>query len=442
MLRRMPPEPPPPSRPPEPGRGGAAWGTLATRNARLLLATRLVGQFSDGLLQAALGSFVLFSPERQASAAQVAGAFALLLLPYSLVGPFAGVLLDRWSRVRVLVWANLARGVTTLGIAALVDAGHDGLDLGATVLVALGFGRLVLAGLSASLPRVVAAEHLVTANALFPTAGTISAAVATVTGLGLMRVLGPEAPTRLVVAVAVGLVLAALVASRIPVPDLGPSAEERRNARGLGAELVAVVDGMVAGVAHLRGRPRAARALAVVVLHRVAFGALMVSALVVVRATLNAPSEAGEALSDFALAAGGASGGALLSAVVTPRAVAALGLARWPAITLGVAGVAAPLAAGTVTLTGLIATSFVMGFAGQAVKIVGDTTLQSDVADEFRGRIFTLYDVALNAGLVAGICLSAFVSPPSGVAPGLWLAVGGMLVATAVWSLRPVPPSG
>ena len=31
------------------------------------------------------------------------GGFAVLLLPYSLVGPFAGVLLDRWSRQRVLV---------------------------------------------------------------------------------------------------------------------------------------------------------------------------------------------------------------------------------------------------------------------------------------------------------------------------------------------------
>ena len=103
-------------------RGVAQRGlaVLATVDSRRLLATRLTGQASDGLLQAALGTFVLFSPERQSTAAQVAGAFALLLLPYSLLGPFTGVFLDRWSRARTLVVANVARSAVTLVIAAMV----------------------------------------------------------------------------------------------------------------------------------------------------------------------------------------------------------------------------------------------------------------------------------------------------------------------------------
>ena len=48
-----------------------------------------------------------------------------MLLPYSLVGPFAGVLLDRWWRQRVLVIANLLRAVLVLGVAAEVAAGVD-----------------------------------------------------------------------------------------------------------------------------------------------------------------------------------------------------------------------------------------------------------------------------------------------------------------------------
>ena len=74
----------------------------------------------------------------------------------------------------------------------MVAAGRDGLDLGTAVLITMGIGRLWLAGLSAGLPLVVAPAHLVTANALFPTAGTIAAAIATVTGLLLM----PAARTR------------------------------------------------------------------------------------------------------------------------------------------------------------------------------------------------------------------------------------------------------
>ena len=79
------------------------------RDFRRLFATRLTSQAADGAFQAALASLFFFSPERQTSAGSVAAAFATLLLPYSLVGPFAGVLLDRWRRRQILVVANLLR---------------------------------------------------------------------------------------------------------------------------------------------------------------------------------------------------------------------------------------------------------------------------------------------------------------------------------------------
>jgi MFS family permease len=418
------------------------WPVLAQRDARLLLATRLVAQASDGVLQAALGSFVLFSPERQATAGQVAAAFAILLLPYSLVGPFAGVLLDRWDRVTVLVVANLARAAVMVGVAALVARDRDGLDLGATVLLALGFGRLVLAGLSAGLPKVVDAAHLVTANALFPTAGTLAAAVGTVSGLVAIPRLGPQAPERLVLAAAIGLGLAALVASRIPRARLGPDPTDPARTRRLTEDLGAVVAGMVDGVRHVHQRPLARRAMGVVVLHRIAFGVLLVDTLLLVRATLNPPGEAQAALADFALAAGGASAGSLCAALAAPRATRLLGMRRWPALTLAAAGLGAPAAIATLSLPLIVAGSFLMGLSGQAVKIAGDTQLQRHVDDDHRGRVFTLYDVVLNAGLVAGITAAALLAPASGVAPGLWLAVGALLLATAAWSLRPAGSSG
>jgi MFS family permease len=402
----------------------------------------LTGQASDGLMQAALGSFVLFSPERQATAAQVAASFALLLLPYSLIGPFAGVLLDRWSRVRILVGANLARAAVMLAVAALVADDRDGLDLGATVLVAMGFGRLVLAGLSAGLPHVVASRHLVTANALFPTAGTIAAATATVTGLVLMPLLGPDAAAHLVLGVACGLVLAALIASRIPRDDLGPDEAEVAPSGRVLAELADVVRGMVAGIGHIHARPTARRALAVVVLHRFAFGALLVDTLLLVRNTLNPPSQADAALADFALAAGGASAGSLLAAIVTPRLAGRLGITRWAGLTVLVASVAAPLTIARLTLPLLIVSSLLMGFSGQAVKIAGDTVLQREIEDDFRGRVFALYDVVLNVALVGGIFLTAFTVGATGVSPALWLGMGLLLAATAAWSLRPAPASG
>ncbi len=417
------------------------WPVLATPNSRRLLATRLTGQASDGLLQAALGSFVLFSPERQATAGQVAAAFALLLLPYSLLGPFTGVFLDRWNRARVLVVANLVRGAVMIGIAAMVAAGRDGLDLGTAVLVTMGIGRLWLAGLSAGLPLVVAPAHLVTANALFPTAGTIAAAIATVTGLLLMPILGPDGASRLILLVAVGLLTSAAIATRIPRRDLGPEVGEARAAR-LTTDLLAVVRGMLASVTHLHHRPRARRGMAVVMAHRMAFGALLVDALLLVRNTLNPADDVDTALADFALTAAGASLGSFVAAVTAPRLVRRLGLAPWSAMTLFAAAVVAPLCFATLQLPLMAVGSLVMGFSGQTVKIAGDTVLQQDVDEGYRGRVFSLYDVALNVALVAGICLTAFTAPATGVAPGLWIGVGLLLAATGAWSLRPVAVRG
>ncbi len=413
------------------------WPVLATTNSRRLLATRLTGQASDGLLQAALGSFVLFSPERQATAGQVAGAFALLLLPYSLIGPFTGVFLDRWNRARVLVLANLLRSAVTIGIAVMVAADRDGLELATAVLMTMGIGRLWLAGLSAGLPLVVAPTHLVTANALFPTSGTIASAVATVVGLVLMPLLGPQGASRLVALVAVGLLTSALIASRIPRHDLGPQGDGPTQA--LTRDVAAVVRGMWAGVGHVHHRPRARRAMAVVMAQRIAFGALLVDALLIVRYSLNPADDPDGALADFALTAAGASVGSLLAAVSTPYVSSRLGLPRWSALTLFVAAVVAPLGFASGKLALIVVASLSMGVAGQAVKITGDTLLQQDIDDAFRGRVFALYDVGLNVALVTGIALTAFTVPPDGIAPALWAGVAVLLAATGVWSLRPAP---
>ena len=66
---------------------------------------------------------MLFNPERQADPAAIALGLAVLLLPYSLVDPFAGALLDRWDRCHVLVMANLLRAALIAAVAAAVGTG-------------------------------------------------------------------------------------------------------------------------------------------------------------------------------------------------------------------------------------------------------------------------------------------------------------------------------
>src|SRR6476646_11570597 len=88
-----------------------------------LLELRTASQFGDGLFQAGLAGGLLFNPERAAGPWEIVAAFAVLFLPYSVLGPFAGALLDRWDRRLVFVGANFGRLVLMLAIAALLAVG-------------------------------------------------------------------------------------------------------------------------------------------------------------------------------------------------------------------------------------------------------------------------------------------------------------------------------
>lgn len=403
---------------------------LGVRGFRLLLGSRLTGQLGDGLVQSSLATFVLFSPERQPTAAKVALAFAILLLPYSLVGPFAGVLIDRWRRRSILVRANLLRGLLVVGLAAVVFSGRDDWVLAVSVLVVLGVNRFILASLSAGLPHVVADRYLVTGNALAPTAGTVASVVGGLVGVGIRSAAGGgDVGSVVVLACAIAAyVVASLVATRLRPDELGPDeGTEAESVRG-------VARGMVDGLRHLRERRPAARAIGLVMVHRVIFGIAMALAVLQVRGTLH-PDDPEAALGALTLVLGAAGLGAFLGAVSTPRASRRFGAVRWSAgalvagTTLGALGVA------TGTLPGLMAGGLFVGLAGQAVKVCSDTIVQEDVDDDRRGRVFSLYDVGVNVAIVVGLTAAAFAAPTDGRSTFVAAWMVALAVVGAWWAL-------
>lgn len=226
---------------------------LRLRDFRRLLALRLLSQGADGVYQVALATYVVFSPEKQTSAGAIASAMAVLLLPYSVVGPFAGVLLDRWRRRQVFLYGNLLRTVlaSVTAVLMLIDA-PDWLFY-ASALCVTGVNRFILSGLSAAMPRLVDAERLVMANSVSPTAGTLAATL----GGGLafaVRLLISDSDA-LVVLVGAALYLCAALAS-LPMSAelLGPDPELVRP--GLRTALSGTAQGLVSGVRHLTARPR------------------------------------------------------------------------------------------------------------------------------------------------------------------------------------------
>lgn len=401
---------------------------LRLRDFRRLLTVRLLSQGADGVYQIALAAYVVFSPEKQTSATAIASAMAVLLLPYSLVGPFAGVLLDRWRRRQVFLYGNLVRALLASATAVLILSDVPDWLFYVSALCVTAVNRFVLSGLSAALPRVVDEERLVIANSLSPTAGTLAATA----GGGLafvVRLLVGDSDAA-VVLLGAGLYLCgALAALRMPPDLLGPDRELIQPR--LGTALAGTARDLVAGVRHLAAPSRrsAARALGAMSLMRFCYGALLVMVLMLCRYALTSDPDDGLALLGLALGISGA--GFFAAAVITPWAVGRLGPERWIVACATVAAVLEPVLGLPFATAPMLIAAFVLGLVTQGAKISTDTIVQSSVDDGFRGRIFSVYDVLFNIAFVGAAAVAALILPPDGRSATLVIAVAVIYGAVA-----------
>jgi MFS family permease len=401
---------------------------LPRKDFRRLFLTRLLSQFGDGVFQAALAGTVLFNPQRAADPVDVAAGFAILLLPYSFVGPFAGVWLDRWSRRQVLLRANLVRALLVAVVAALVFAGVQGTGFYVAGLAVFSVNRFILAALSASLPHTVDEASLVSANALSTTSGSVATVAGGGAALGLLQIVG---------AGDMGYAVLSLSAA---LPYLGAAAVVAGFARAyLGPDHIRavlsvrdVVRGMAAGARHAWAHPPAVAVLLAIALHRLGFAVLTLMTLLLYRNTFESESFFRGGLVGLGEVVAAGAIGTLVAAAVTPWVVRRIGKPRWVTGLLSIGGVVqtvlfVPFVPVTVVVAGLA-----MGFVSQAVKICVDTTLQESVDDDFRGRVFSVYDTLFNVTYVAALVVGAFTLPPSGVSYWALLVVGVGYVLTAL----------
>ncbi|WP_414719810.1 MFS transporter [Umezawaea sp.] len=391
---------------------------LATGDFRRLLLSRLASQWGDGLFQAGLAGAVLFNPERHADPAAIAAGFAVLLLPYSVVSPFAGALLDRWDRRRVLVVANLTRAVFILLTVAAVGAGLSDVPLYAAALMVTGVSRFVGSGLSASLPHVVPGDNLVEANAFATTLGALTAVLGAGSAVGLRALLGEGdgGSARTTCFAIVGSLVAAFVASRFKAGVLGPDevVEPNRTA-------TAVAMGLLDGARAAWRAPKVSAVLVALLAHRAAFGMSLLLTLLLMRHSF------GTGLAGLGKIAVAGGAGILLAGLITDRVVDVLGRRATVCAALVLAA-ASQLGLGLpMLLPTILVASFLLTFAGQVVKLCVDAAVQGDIGDEVRGRVFALYDTLFNVTQVAAVSAAAAVVSFDGRSPGL------IIVATALY---------
>lgn len=403
---------------------------------RRLLALRWTGQLSDGIFQSGLASFILFSPERQPDAFSAAIAFAIVLLPYSLVGPFVGTILDRISRQRILFFANISRAIIVAIAASSIAAGATGLTLTALVLIAFGVNRLILAGLSASLPLLTSREQLVTVNATAVTGGTIFVVLGGGIGIGVRGLLsesGANHADSVVISIASSLFLiAALLALRLGRNQLGPQPHEIRKA-SFTAGLIEMRDGFQ----RLREERDPLFGIIATGVQRGGLTALIMMALLLQRNTFNPSSDPDAGLQGFALSAVIAGIGIGVGALIAPFGVARFGRHTWIRSMLFASALAPLFLSIDQNEFALLTTGFLVSACGQGLKVTNDALVQSRIVDEFRGRVFAVYDVIVNFAIVSGAIIAALLLPNSGQSGTVPLLMAALYIFVAFTLLNP-----
>ncbi|HEY3293697.1 MAG TPA: MFS transporter [Candidatus Nanopelagicaceae bacterium] len=409
------------------------------RHPRLsrVFALRWTGQAVDGIFQSALASFVLFSPERQASALGAALAFAVVLLPYSLIGPFVGTVLDRISRQRALFASNLLRALDLLVIAFLVFHGRTGVELTIAVLAAFGINRLILAGLSAGLPLVIDSKSLIAANALAVTGGSLLVVVGGGIGLALRKILDSlhnanHSDASLILIAACGYFIAAALTLRLRRKEIGPQDHEK-----VQASFVEGVIEMRDGFTYLFQHADAARGIIATAIQRGGLTALVLIALLLERNSFHLSSKPEAGLSGLAIALSIAGAGITFGALVAPAGVARIGRHAWIRSMMVGSAVSPLFLAISATPISLYVAAFLTSFFGQSLKVTNDALVQAKIADIYRGRVFAVYDVLVNGAIVSGAVLAALALPLSGRSSIVPVAISLVYLVSLLVILRP-----
>jgi apolipoprotein N-acyltransferase len=356
---------------------------------RTLVFGQGAGQFADGLAQVSFAQLVIFDIGSGATPGRIASVLAATLLPFSVVGPLAGVFIDRWDRRRTLVITSLFRaslGVVAVGIAL---ARSEPLAY-AGVLVLLSSSRLVLDAKGAVLPRTVAAADLVRANAISGLVGMVAAFVGAVGGSTFVS---SAAAAGFAVA-AVGYLAAAMAFLRLPWMGGGrkhgdAAADVRRLLRDLRHGIKAI-----ATTADLR------RPLTAIWAHRALLGAGFVLLVLVADERYHLQT------SGYGLALAVTGVAAFTGTILAPWLAG-----RWrPQALLPVAFLPPAAAAAAVgyapNLASLLVALAVTAVSFQCLKVLTDALVGRAAPDLVRGRVFAVYDVLYNVAFVlAGLVM-------------------------------------
>ena len=158
-----------------------------------------------------------------------------------------------------------------------------------------------------------------------------------------------------------------------------------------------------------------------------------VATILVYRNYFHPVTEVEPAIADLGLLVGFTGAGFVLAAVVTPPMTARIGVRAWMIGCLFGCAVFQLLPGAIYTKVWLMVAAFLLGVTAQCVKICVDTLVQAHVDDEFKGRVFVIYDMIFNLVLVAAAAIAALIVPTNGKSVLVLAVLAGCYLLVGIW---------
>jgi MFS family permease len=383
-------------------------GVVRSRSYFPLWLGQLLSSFGDTLHYIALVVLVF---ELTGRGLAVAGVVVAEVVPVLLLGPVAGVVIDRFSRKAVLIGADLARAALVLSLVWPQGAWH-------AYLVAAGLAAgnsFFNPAVQAVIPALTTEEQRLAANSVAWSTGRLVQIVASAVAGGLIALVGTGPAFALNAA---SFVASALLITALPIPP-------RAGAVGAGAKrgLARFLADARAGLAYAARDRLVSRLLVVQGLASFAVGATGALLVVLSERHLRLPP------SGFAWLIGAIGAGALVGPLIPNALARDYRDARWLFVPYVVRGVGDALIAVFTPLPVALLILFVYGLNTSTGMVVYNSTIQGVVPDAVRGRVFTLLDVEWSALRLLSLALGGLLVDAVGIRPVYWM--GGGLLALA-----------
>lgn len=409
-----------------------------------LMGAQFFAQAGDGLVQVALAASIVFGGQKgfdlegAKSPDDLLRIALYIFIPYTILSPFLGVVIDRWDRRRLLMVANAFRaGIIAVIALAGVDGLPDAVVFGAFLLT-LSSTRVVLATKSAALPDALGrgqpgpdaandqGSSLVEANAVSQLGG----ALFQLGGAGVALVAKEYLDAEPIVLAGA---LVYLVGGMFPI-GMKPMDPDRKRT-SLGAEIAHVARSIAQGFREVARTPKAGASITTYFWLRFLWSFVLFGIGFTARELL-ADDDLKVAILTGGAGAVGAGLGFLFASKLLQRVAST---ARLVLAASAVAGSAVAVLGALEMELSIAALAFFLGFGFFLAKISLDSLVQEALGADFRGRAFSLYDIAYNVAwvLAAGILKIAWSDDSKGLliaGAGVVFLVG--LAALGAWFRR------